>query len=95
MTSVGLGSYLPKSFLQRVSIMSLSSSFLVLQASHTLGAGDVKRASVSLLKREQQVAANSAIVPCDPCLSLLPRSLLPFLSTSGWVKSEWPHVWLY
>lgn len=75
-TSAGGGSYLPKSFLQRVSIMSLSSSLLVLQASHTLGAGDVKRASVSLLKREQQVAfvnnskgpsqASSAFVLRDP-----------------------------
>lgn len=38
----GLCFHLPKSFLQRFSTMSLSSSFLFLQASQTLGAGNAR-----------------------------------------------------
>lgn len=67
--------------------MSLSSSFLVLQASHTFGAGNVKRSLVSLLPEEQQVAfvnnskgrsqTRAAIVLYDPRFCLLYKNRTP------------------
>lgn len=53
--------HLPKSFLQRFSTMSLSSSFLFLQASQTLGAGNAKQQSPSDPGRKEQQVALGAL----------------------------------